>query len=198
MRWEFEKRRAKGGGLQIVMRKDLQSCVLSALSAGGDLGPCAVCVVWSREWERRAWIERVLRRTWIERRLEVKEEGIVVAVVARGESFGRFSGPTSHCCPIRPGWFEYSARVTSLSAILGQVLQTGMQGVQATREEEDRHVAEQREKGKKRKWDERAKSGIPSPQALEKQKRREERDAIWAQRNSIREKRKERSYHSPL
>jgi hypothetical protein len=59
------------------------------------------------------------------------------------------------------------AGLASLSAILGQVLQSGLNAGQAAREEETRRSAEQKTLEKKRKRDERRQAGVLSPHALE-------------------------------
>jgi hypothetical protein len=68
--------------------------------------------------------------------------------------------------------------LASLTAILGQALQTRLTAGEAQRDEEARKAAEAKAVEKKRKRDERATTEALSPRTLEKKRRKDERDAI--------------------
>ncbi|CAK9872232.1 unnamed protein product [Sphagnum jensenii] len=84
------------------------------------------------------------------------------------------------------------AGLASLTAILGQALQAGLAAGEAQREEEARKAAEAKAAEKKRKRDERATTGALSPRTLEKNRRKDERDAIRKEKLDLKKKEEER------
>ncbi|CAK9264219.1 unnamed protein product [Sphagnum jensenii] len=79
-------------------------------------------------------------------------------------------------------------RLASLTAILGQALQTGLTVGEAQKDEEARKAAEAKAAEKKKKRDERATTGALSPRTLEKKRRKDERDAIRKEKLDLKKK----------
>jgi hypothetical protein len=77
--------------------------------------------------------------------------------------------------------------LASLTAILGQALQTGLITGEAQREEA-RKATEAKAVEKKRKRDERVTTGALSPRTLEKKRRKDERDAIRKEKFNLKKK----------
>jgi hypothetical protein len=81
--------------------------------------------------------------------------------------------------------------LASLTAILGQALQTGLITGEAQREEA-RKATEAKAVEKKRKRDERVTTGALSPRTLEKKRRKDERDAIRKEKFNLKKKEEEK------
>jgi hypothetical protein len=82
--------------------------------------------------------------------------------------------------------------VESLIGVLSNVVTQGIIAGQAKQQEEARKAAEDKAAEKKRKRDERARTGDLSPKSLEKKRRKEERDAIRKENRRAREREEER------
>jgi hypothetical protein len=81
--------------------------------------------------------------------------------------------------------------LASLTTILGQALQAGLNAGEAQREEA-RKAAKAKAAEKKRNKDERATTGALSPRTLEKKRRKDERDAIRKEKLDLKKKEEEK------
>ncbi len=140
-----------------------------------------------------ALLENCRRKAWVERRLRIAMAG------TGGGSSGSRRGDNNEerlrkmvADDLRASeLFAIDTKtlegLASLTAILGQALQTGLITGEAQREEA-RKATEAKAVEKKRKRDERVTTGALSPRTLEKKRRKDERDAIRKEKFNLKKK----------